>query len=120
MSFVTTACGGAAAGSPTPAEPCPHNGAATSEATATVAHQRAQCVIPTSVEDCGGLLPRAQRESDVHVAPRSGLVVPPPRGVDHHRPYVGPVEHNVETHARAAPEASEGPVPPHAHGRGPP
>src|SRR5438093_13689948 len=98
MSFVTTACGGAAAGSPTPAEPCPHNGAATSEATATVAHQRAQCVIPTSVEDCGGLLPRAQPEPDVHVAPGSRLVVPPPPGIHHHPTHVGPVEQILETH----------------------
>src|SRR5438270_13461502 len=105
MSFVTTACGGAASGSATPPEPCPQNDAATRETTATVAHQRAQCVIPTSVEDCGGLLPRAQRESDVHVAPGSGLVVPPPRGVDHHRSHVGPVEHIVETHERTAPQA---------------
>src|SRR5438094_8342233 len=112
MSFVTTACGGAAAGSPTPAEPCPHNGAATSEATATVAHQRAQCVIPTSVEDCGGLLPRAQREPDVHVAPGSGLVVPPPRGIDHHRSHVGPAEHIVETPDTAPPAAAHRPVPP--------
>src|SRR5437660_12025752 len=112
MSFVTTACGGAAAGSPTPAEPCPHNGAATSEATATVAHQRAQCVIPTSVEDCGGLLPRAQREPDVHVAPRSGLVVPPPRGDDDHRTHVGAGEHSAETHERAARRASDRPGPP--------
>src|SRR5438046_9879942 len=101
MSFVTTACGGAAAGSPTPAEPCPHNGAATSEATATVAHQRAQCVIPTSVEDCGGLLPRAQREPHVHVAAGGGLVVPPPRGLDHPRSPLRPVERTVQTQERA-------------------
>src|SRR3989442_1928561 len=75
MSFVTTVCGGAA-GSAAPPEPCPHSGAATTEATATVAHQRAQCVIPTSVEGCGGLLPRAQREPDVHVAPGSRLIIP--------------------------------------------
>src|SRR5437016_14123897 len=105
MSFVTTACGGAAGGSATPPEPCPHNGAATSEATATVAHQRAQCVIPTSVGDCGGLLPRAQRESHIHAAPRSGPVVPPPRRVDHHRSPAGPVEDRGETHEPAAAEA---------------
>src|SRR5207245_3949364 len=92
MSFVTTACGGAAGGAATPPEPCPHNGAATSEATATVAHQRAQCVIPTSVGDCGGLLPRAPRESDRHVAPGRGRVVPPARSADHHRSHVGRVE----------------------------
>src|SRR5207248_10980225 len=115
MSFVTTACGGAAAGSPTPAEPCPHNGAATSEATATVAHQRAQCVIPTSVEDCGGLLPRAQREPDVHVAPGSGLVVPPPPGIDHLPSHVGPVVHILETQERAAPQAADRARPPPAY-----
>src|SRR5437870_13922720 len=114
MSFVTTACGGAAGGSATPPEPCPHNGAATSEATATVAHQRAQCVIPTSVEDCGGLLPRAQREPDVHVAPGSGPVVPPPRGIDHHRSHVGPGEHIGENQGRGAPQAADPPRPPHA------
>src|SRR5256885_13825278 len=78
MSFVTTACGGAAAGSPTPAEPCPHNGAATSEATATVAHQRAQCVIPTSVEDCGGVLPPPPRGTQAPFVSRGGGGVPPP------------------------------------------
>src|SRR5437867_13431775 len=107
MSFVTTACGGAAAGSPTPAEPCPHNGAATSEATATVAHQRAQCVIPTSVEDCGGFLPRPQREPDVHVAPGSGLAVPPPPGNGHHPSHLRPVENIVETPPRAPPQAGK-------------
>src|SRR5437660_9948512 len=96
MSFVTTACGGAAAGSPTPPEPCPHNGAATSEATATVAHQRAQCVIPTSVEDCGGLLPRAQREPDIHVAAGNGFEAPPARGGDNHRSDVGTGEHHAD------------------------
>src|SRR2546425_2353284 len=75
MSFVTTVCGGAA-GSAAPPEPCPHSGAATTEATATVAHQRAQCVIPTSVEGCGGVLPRAPREPDVHVAPGGRLTIP--------------------------------------------
>src|SRR2546422_3810358 len=73
MSFVTTVCGGAA-GSAAPPEPCPHSGAATTEATATVAHQRAQCVIPTSVEGCGGVLPPPPRETHVHVAPRSRLL----------------------------------------------
>src|SRR5881396_39509 len=50
MSFVTTACGAAAVGSPVPPDPCAHSGAATKHATSTVAHHRAQCVIPTSVE----------------------------------------------------------------------
>src|SRR5216117_3800257 len=50
MSFVTTACGAAAVGSPVPPDPCAHSGAATNHATSTVAHHRAQCVIPTSVE----------------------------------------------------------------------
>src|SRR5438046_8865420 len=75
MSFVTKPRG-TAAGSAVPPEPCPASGAATTEATATVAHQRAQCVIPTSVEGCGGLLPRAQREPDVHVASGSRLIIP--------------------------------------------
>src|SRR2546426_6249922 len=77
MSFVTTVCGGAA-GSAAPPEPCPHSGAATTEATATVAHQRAQCVIPTSVEGCGGVLPPAPRETDVHVAPGGRLIITSP------------------------------------------
>src|SRR5438876_6316878 len=51
MSFVTTACGGAPGrGSAAPPDPCPHSGAATSAATATVADHRAQCIIPTSVK----------------------------------------------------------------------
>src|SRR5256884_4121145 len=112
MSFVTTACGGAAAGSPTPAEPCPHNGAATSEATATVAHQRAQCVIPTSVEDCGGVLPPAPRETHRHVSPRRGLVVTPPPGICHHPPPTGPGAHTFPTHKRAPPPAGAPPPPP--------
>src|SRR5207247_5217517 len=96
MSFVTTVCGGAA-GSAAPPEPCPHSGAATTEATATVAHQRAQCVIPTSVEGCGGLLPRAQREPDIHVAPGSRLVITArPRGATH------PARRGVARHPRAA------------------
>src|SRR2546428_9517028 len=97
MSFVTTACGGAAAGSPTPAEPCPHNGAATSEATATVAHQRAQCVIPTSVEDCGGVLPPPPPQHHAHPAARGGVGVPPPPGPGNH-----------PTHRRAAAHTAEG------------
>src|SRR6266704_2127387 len=84
MSFVTTACGGAAGGSATPPEP------------------------------------RPQRDSDIHVAPGSGLVVPPPRSVDHNRSHVGPVEAIVETDERAAPQAADRPVPSHAHVRGPP
>src|SRR2546429_7069450 len=109
MSFVTTACGGAAAGSPTPAEPCPHNGAATSEATATVAHQRAQCVIPTSVEDCGGVLPPPPREPPVHVAPRGGRGVPPPPGTAHHPSPAAPAVHTVENHRRAPPHPAHPP-----------
>src|SRR2546422_5340263 len=51
MSFVTTACGGAPRrGSAAPPDPCPHSGAATSAATATVADHRVQCIIPTSVK----------------------------------------------------------------------
>src|SRR3989441_7300036 len=50
MSFVTTVCAAAAVGSPVPPDPCAHSGAATKHATITVAHHRAQCVIPTSVE----------------------------------------------------------------------
>src|SRR6266516_4853085 len=128
MSFVTTVCGGAA-GSAAPPEPCPHSGAATTEATATVAHQRAQCVIPTSVEGCGGLLPRAQREPDIHVAPGSGLIIPSRheaathadrRGVDRHRPDVLAVEDVVEAHERPEPHAAERPVPPQPHARRPP
>src|SRR2546430_16931835 len=98
MSFVTTACGGAAAGSPTPAEPCPHNGAATSEATATVAHQRAQCVIPTSVEDCGGVLPPAPPGPPAHVAPAGGGAGPPPPRADHHPPPPVPRLHKLSNH----------------------
>src|SRR5437870_10488006 len=49
MSFVTTACGGAA-GSVAPPDPCAHSGAVTSAATKAVADHRAQYIIPTSVE----------------------------------------------------------------------
>src|SRR3989442_14135513 len=78
MSFVTTVCGGAA-GSAAPPEPCPHSGAATTEATATVAHQRAQCVIPTSVEGCGGVTPPPPpRTQGKHSAPRPRLITAPP------------------------------------------
>src|SRR2546426_3906746 len=83
MSFVTTVCGGAA-GSAAPPEPCPHSGAATTEATATVAHQRAQCVIPTSVEGCGGVLPPPPRETHGHAAPRGPpLITSPPEAATH-------------------------------------
>src|SRR2546422_11767739 len=77
MSFVTTVCGGAA-GSAAPPEPCPHSGAATTEATATVAHQRAQCVIPTSVEGCGGSITPAPRGPAVQLGPRGRARIPPP------------------------------------------
>src|SRR2546425_10440121 len=90
MSFVTTLCG-AAGGSATPPDPCAHSGAATSEATAAAAHHRAHCVIPTSVEGPGDLLPCAERESDVHVTAGSGLVIPPAGRVDYHRSDVRPV-----------------------------
>src|SRR5256884_8902809 len=112
MSFVTTACGGAAGGSATPPEPCPHNGAATSEATATVAHQRAQCVIPTSVGDCGGVLPPAHRGTDIHVGPpRGGAVPPPPSGVHHPSP-LGAGGDNVGNKQPAPPPAARRPPPP--------
>src|SRR2546430_12148893 len=78
MSFVTAACGGAAGGSATPPEPCPHNGAATIEAMTMVAHQRAQCVIPTSIEDCGGVPPPPPPEAHIHTGPPSGALAPPP------------------------------------------
>src|SRR5216110_3855745 len=94
MSFVTTACGGAA-GSAAPPDPCPHSGAATSAATATVADHRAQCIIPTSVEG-RRLFPCAQREPYIHVPTRSRFVIAPIRRVDNHRPHVRPVEHIVE------------------------
>src|SRR6184192_4505697 len=120
MSFVTTARGGAAGGSATLPEPCPHSGAATTEATATVAHQRAQCVIPTSVEGCGGLLPRAQREPDVHVASGSRLIIPSRHeaathadrgGVDRDRSDVLAVEEVVAAQERPEPHAPERAVP---------
>src|SRR3989442_15761017 len=95
MSFVTTACGGAAGGSATPAEPCPHNGAATSEATATVAHQRAQCVIPTSVEDCGGVLPPPPREPAGKGEAGGGAVGPDPPRTHYPPPPPGPRGHIV-------------------------
>src|SRR5256885_17203129 len=103
MSFVTAACGGAAGGSATPPEPCPHNGAATIEAMTMVAHQRAQCVIPTSIEDCGGGLSPPPRESDVHAVPAGGGpgTPPPRRGAPRTPPRN--VEHHVELHQPAAP-----------------
>src|SRR5256885_7378493 len=65
MSFVTTACGGAPGrGSAAPPDPCPHSGAATSAATATVADHRVQCIIPTSVKG-RRLFSRTQRESHI-------------------------------------------------------
>src|SRR5690242_930171 len=93
MSFVTTA----RAGSATPPDPCAHSGVAASEATAAVAHQRAHCVIPTSVEG-RRLFSSTERESDVHVPTGSRLIIAPIRRVDNHRPYIAPVEHVVEAH----------------------
>src|SRR5438034_5281574 len=128
MSLVSTVCD-AAARSAAPPDHFPHSEAATTEATATVAHHRAQCVIPTSVEGCGGLLPRAQREPDIHVAPGSRLIIPSRheaathadrRGVDRHRPDVLAVEDVVEAHERPEPHAAERPVPSQPHTRRPP
>src|SRR5436853_7940443 len=105
MSFVTTACGGAAR-SAAPPDPCPHSGAATSAATATVADHRAQCIIPTSVEG-RRLFPCAQREPYIHVPARSRLIIAPVRGVDNHR-------RDVETVPRVV-QAQKGPQPQAPH-----
>src|SRR5712664_4953098 len=116
MSFVTTACGGApGVGSPTPPDPWPHSGAATSPATATAADHRAQCIIPTSVE-IRLLFPCTQREPDIHVPARSRLIIAPIRRVDNHRRDVEAVPHVVEAHERTQPQAPHRPVPakPHA------
>src|SRR5881409_892852 len=96
MSFVTTACGGAAR-SAAPPDPCPHSGAATSAATATVADHRAQCIIPTSVEG-RRLFPSTERESEVQIAAGSGLIIAPIRGVDNHRRDVETIPHVVHAH----------------------
>src|SRR5690242_17446817 len=126
MSFETAARG--RAGSATPPDPCAHSGAATSEATAAVAHHRAQCVIPTSVES-RRLLPSTERESQVHVATGSRLIIPPRhepathpdgRGVDRDRPHVLAVEDVVQAHKRLKPHAAKRPVPPQAYARRPP
>src|SRR5436309_14517275 len=113
MSFVTTLCG-AAGGSATPPDPCAHSGAATSEATAAAAHHRAHCVIPTSVEGPGDLLPCAERESDGHVAAGGGLVIPPAGRVDYHRSDVPPVEPLAEPREPPQPHAADVPSPPQA------
>src|SRR5437660_12121257 len=104
MSFVTTARGGATGeGSATPPDPCPHSGAATSAATAAVADHRAQCIIPTSVE-VRRLFPSTERESHVHVAAGSRLIIAPIRRVDNHRSYIGPVPHVVDAYERVQPQ----------------
>src|SRR5881628_490460 len=118
MLLVTIACG-TAAGSAAPPDPCAHSGAATSDATVTAAHHRAQCVIPTSVEG-RRLFPCTKREPDVHVAAGSRLIIAPIRGVDNHRPHIGPVEHVVEADEGTQPQAPHGPVPSDAYIRGPP
>src|SRR5437867_13372446 len=114
MSFVAKPRG-TAAGSAGPPEPCPASGAATTEATATVAHQRAQCVIPTSVEGCGGLLPRPQREPHVHAASARRLLIPTRHeaathadrgGVDRDRADVLAGEEGVAAQARPEPHAT--------------
>src|SRR2546429_9068770 len=100
MSFVTAACGGAAGGSATPPEPCPHNGAATIEAMTMVAHQRAQCVIPTSIEDCGGVSAPPPRETRVPAEPPRGRAVPRPRRADPAPCPLGAVGNTFESPAR--------------------
>src|SRR6266536_2300370 len=126
MSFVTAACG--AAGSVTPPDPCAHSGAATSDATAAAAHHRAQCVIPTSVE-VRRLFPSTDRESDVHVAAGSRLIIAPRHevathpdglGIDRHGTHVLPIEHVVDAHERMEPHAPDVAIPPEPHVRRPP
>src|SRR5260370_39854044 len=129
MSVVTTE-GDAGSGSPAPPDPCAASPAATSDATASAALQRAQCVILTSVEgpkptalvrlSGAGLLPRPECEPQVHVAPGGRLIIAPSARVAHHRSQVGPVEHVVKADKRADPPLAHRPVPPQAHGRGPP
>src|SRR6266566_2601650 len=99
MSFVTTACGGAPGrGSAAPPDPCPHSGAATSAATATVANHRVQCIIPTSVKG-RRLFSRTQRESHIHVPARSRLIIASIRRVDNHR---RDLEFSAELHPAVA------------------
>src|SRR6266480_261034 len=120
MSFVTTACGGAPRRrSAAPPDPCPHSGAATSAATATVADHRAQCIIPTSVES-RRLFPCTQREPYIHVPAWSRLIIAPIGGVDNHRRDVETVPHVVEAHERTQPQAPHRPVPTEAHVGRPP
>src|SRR6266566_9417347 len=118
MSFVTTACGGAA-GSTAPPDPCPHSGAATSAATATVADHRAQCIIPTSVE-VRRLFPCTQREPHIHVPARSRLIIAPIRRVDNHRRDVEAIPHVVEADERTEPQTPHRPIPTEAHVGRPP
>src|SRR5437763_1490445 len=135
MSFVTTVCGEPAGRprSPVPPEPCAPNPPATSDASVTAAHHRAQRLIPTSV-DCRSrpLLPGSQRESDIHVPAGSGLIIAPrhevathpihPYGlrIDRHRAHVLPVEHVVEPDEGMEPHTPQGPLPPQAHVGRPP
>src|SRR2546422_6115072 len=120
MSFVTTACGGAPGrGSAAPPDPCPHSGAATSAATATVANHRVQCIIPTSVKG-RRLFSRTQRESHIHVPARSRLIIASIRRVDNHRRDVEAVPHVVQAHEWTQPQAPHRPVPTEAHVGRPP
>src|SRR5437763_9256871 len=132
MSFVTTVCGEPAGRprSPVPPEPCAPNPPATSDASVTAAHHRAQRLIPTSV-DCRSrpLLPGSQRESDIHVPAGSGLIIAPrheaathPYGlrVDRHGAHVRPVEQVVEAEEGVEPHAPEAPPPSQTHVGRPP
>src|SRR6266849_8896472 len=120
MSFVTTACGGAlGGGSPTPPDPCPHSGAATSPATATAADHSTQCIIPTSVES-RRLFPCTQREPDIHVPARSRLIIAPIRRVDNHRRDVEAVPQVVQAHEGTQPQGAHRPIPAEAHVGRPP
>src|SRR2546430_17691284 len=120
MSFVTTARGGATGeGSATPPDPCPHSGAVTSAATAAVADHRAQCIIPTSVE-VRRLFPSTERESHVHIAAGSRLIIAPIRRVDNHRRDVEAIPHVVEADERTEPQTPNRPVPTNAHVGRPP
>src|SRR2546422_8884105 len=120
MSFVTTARGGATGeGSATPPDPCPHSGAATRAATAAVADHRAQSIIPTSVE-VRRLFPSTERESHVHIAAWSRLIIAPKGRVDNHRPHVRPIEHVVEPNERVQTQGADPAIPAHPHVRRPP
>src|SRR5207253_9326352 len=113
MSFVTTACGGAPGrGSAAPPDPCPHSGAATSAATATVADHRAQCIIPTSIKG-RRLFSRTQRESHIHVPARSRHILAPIRRAAIHRYHVGVIPHLREPHEppQPLPPPRPGPTP---------